>query len=212
MTTDDTETRGGADWEIGEAARKLSEALGVEGAQAEALRLALSDHAAAVGSKSTQMISALFTPVLTQLHEARGNIHQLEIESQNRATYFYNHMGAFLRDADARFKNYDENEQTTIQALTSVARRLDEITSYVQQSVTLAREALDVSKDNARRQEKLEKDVRLLKKAQGQSNKMLGESQQDRRKLHQEVAGVKDDVADLRQEIEALKQARGDNG
>lgn len=70
-------TTGGADWEIGEAARKLSAALGVDGAQADALRIALSDHAAAVGSKSTSMIAALITPLLTGQLETREAIAAL---------------------------------------------------------------------------------------------------------------------------------------
>lgn len=74
MTTD---KQGGADWEIGEAARKLSIVLGVEGEQAEALRLALSDHAAAVGSKSTQMIAALFGPLMSGLQGARADLAEL---------------------------------------------------------------------------------------------------------------------------------------
>ena len=115
------ETQGGADWELGEAARKLTDALaGGEGAAIEA---AMRDHAAAVGSKSTQMIAALFTPLMQSVQDARSDIaavaqEQVEVrlalgeaeqrqrqdESQNqfRASQLYQQIGAFLKETDER--------------------------------------------------------------------------------------------------------------
>lgn len=74
MTTD-TEARGGADWELGEAARKLTEALGT--GEAAAIEAAMRDHAAAVGSKSTQMIAGLFGPLMKGQQETRDAIAAL---------------------------------------------------------------------------------------------------------------------------------------
>lgn len=71
---------GGADWEIGAAAEKLSKALGVGDKQADALRAAMADHAAAVGSKSTQMIAGLFGPLMQKLDETRGDIGTIALQ------------------------------------------------------------------------------------------------------------------------------------
>lgn len=101
MTTD----RSGADWELGEAARKLSTVLGVEGAQAEALRLALSDHAAAVGSKSTQMIAALFTPMMETQQGTRADI-AVQQRSLDTLVTTMQHIGAtVVQIAEAQKKS-----------------------------------------------------------------------------------------------------------
>src|SRR5690349_9471088 len=73
MTTDIV--AGGADWELGEAARKLTAALGA--GDAGLIEQAMRDHAAAVGSKSTAMIAALFTPLMTGQAEQKRALDTL---------------------------------------------------------------------------------------------------------------------------------------
>jgi hypothetical protein len=77
----------GADLEIANTATRLSQALGMEGPQAEALRLALSDHATAVGSKSTAMIAGLFGPVFKHIEDTRVDVAKLaEQREKDRKT------------------------------------------------------------------------------------------------------------------------------
>lgn len=50
--------------------------------------------------KKIDGVASLLTALTTEQR-------RIDNESQNRVTYFYNQMGAFLKDADARFKSYD---------------------------------------------------------------------------------------------------------
>jgi hypothetical protein len=92
MSADDTTEapiqQGGADWEIGEAARKFSLALGLDDDRAAAVTLAMSDHAAAVGSKSTQMISGLFTKLFEMVEATRNDVGTVAQQQMGQRTAF----------------------------------------------------------------------------------------------------------------------------
>ena len=99
MTTDTEDVRGGADWELGEAARKLTLALrsSDEAAIAEAMR----DHAAAVGSKSTAMIAALFIPLMQSLTEQKKALDTL-VDTMQHIAATVKAMAAAQRRTESR--------------------------------------------------------------------------------------------------------------
>ena len=117
---------GGADWEIAEAARKLSTALGVEGAQAEALRIALSDHATAVGSKSTAMIAGLFGPLMQSIEATRGEVASLARQLQEARNVDLDWRVQFQTQLDARLDRYGvelDEVVTDLRAFKAESRR-----------------------------------------------------------------------------------------
>lgn len=163
-----------------------------------------------VGENIINRVTELMVGPQTKLVQLSAQLDAAVKIQDQRFQYVLGQLGAFLDKEDARHSAYDLAEQSTLQALTSVAHRLDEITSYVQQSVTIAREALTVAKAGAARLGKLDKDVRQLKRA-------MSESKDDRGQLHVEVAEVKADVAALQARIDAeferrlaALEARGD--
>lgn len=114
----------GADWEIGEAARKLSEALALDGVQSAALRAALSDHATAVGSKSTAMIAGLFGPVMRGLEATRSDLADLARQRTDDRRLEETYRGKMLdwrvelRDhIDKRFDAFGQELDTRVGAL-----------------------------------------------------------------------------------------------
>lgn len=147
-----------------------------------------------------------------QLKELGAQQNAIVKTQDQRFEYLLTQLDAHLKKEDARHDALRHSEETTQQALTSAARMLDEITSYVQQSVTLSREA----NDRARRSEgiatesltvvksaivrlgKVEKSVAALKKGQTASKKqaeivlqLLQESREDRADLRHRI----DDIA-----------------
>jgi len=66
-----TDTEGGAQWELGRAATRMVDALAAN--DREALRLAMSDHAAALGTQATSSMAAMVQIVLNRMdaHDRR---------------------------------------------------------------------------------------------------------------------------------------------
>lgn len=103
MTT--AQRDGGADWELGRAATKLVAAL--HSGDADAIGLALSDHAAAVGSKSTQMIAGLITPILAGQAEQKTALDTLVTTMQHIAVTVVQ-IAEAQKKSDARLANLEE--------------------------------------------------------------------------------------------------------
>ena len=101
IDNDTTPRAGGADWEIGEAARRLSEALGIE---SPALLAAMSDYAAALGSKSTQMIAAMLVPLMQATQETRAAVMALGNTWEGRFDYMLKVIDGHLEQMDKRLQ------------------------------------------------------------------------------------------------------------
>lgn len=122
--------------------------------------------------------------------------------------YMLAQMQALLDKEDTRHRVYDDvlakTETDTVSALANVALRLDQITGYVQQSVTIGREAhatgkeaLAIAKANAAQMITLKKAVVVLEKGQAASKKQWKD-------VLDLLADSKADRADLRERIDAL--------
>lgn len=146
------ETTGGSEWELAEAIKLMGSAQA--SGDPEQIATAMRRHAEALtNATNTTMIPTLRNVLETVLEKEVGalarRIDATVQQQDQRFGYMLNQMGAHLEKEDARHDRLAQSEDATLDALTSVARRLDEITSYVQQSVTLSREA----NDRARRSE-----------------------------------------------------------
>lgn len=122
--------------------------------------------------------------------------------------------GEFKAQRDKEDNRHDllaKNELTTEAALTSAARKLDEIVGYVQQSVTLAgeskalakeslavgKQAITLAKTNAAETAALKKVVVVLEKGQKESEKQW-------KQVLNLLADSKSDRADLRKRIDSI--------
>lgn len=119
-----------------------------------------------VGENIINRVTELLLPGQTKLIQLADQMDGMTKIQHQRFEYVLNQLAAYQEKEDFRHGVYDESERATLAALTSVAQRLDEITGYVQQSVTIAREALAVAKAGATRLEKLERDTKTLKQGQ----------------------------------------------
>lgn len=140
-----------------------------------------------IGENIINKVTELMVAPQTKLVQLTARMDAAHTLQEQRFDYVLRQLQAHFDKEDQRHAVIDASDKTTLDALTSVAHRLDEITSYVQQSVTIAREALTVSKDGAARLGKITKDVMILKKA-------MVDSQIDR--------------ADLRQRIDAMSMSQ----
>lgn len=216
MTTETETPRGGADWELGEAARKLTEAM--TSGDAAAIEAALRDHAAAVGSKSTQMISALFVPLMTELRETREDVAQavkLQVETDSRsrqseqsyqtlAGYVYKTLGAFFRNTDARNAQADERDQRidrTLAAMEEAVRGLGGLTAQI-----AALDARDTEQHEESKRDRAALHQRL--DDQAEFNRGLAEQLQQ----IQELLAARPEQRRIEHEqlLEALQRDRGD--
>jgi PAS domain S-box-containing protein len=208
------EQEGGSEWELAEAIKLMGDAQA--SGDPEQIATAMRRHAEALtNATNTVMIPTLKNVLETVVRKEVGalarELNQTRIVQDEHFGYMLSQMGAFLEKEDARHSVYDASEASTLATLTSVAHRLDEITSYVQQSVTLAREgikvgrealaigraaqetgikalsigeeALSVAKAGAARLGKITRDVTLLKKA-------MVDSQEDRADLRQRIDAI----------------------
>jgi hypothetical protein len=149
-------------------------------------------------NRVTGLVSTIETKLLLNITKTEAQLNAI-IDAQNaiistqdrRFEYMLGQMAAHYDKEDTRHDalhvEKERDEKTTLAALTSVARRLDEITAYVQQSVTLAREgiaigkearatgieALAIAKAGAARLGKVEKAITTLKKGQAVSDRSL---------------------------------------
>jgi 5'-3' exonuclease len=170
----------------------------------------------------TGLVSTIETKLLLGNEKTQARLNAI-VEAQNaiistqdrRFDYMLGQLAAQFDKEDTRHdtinREKEQDEKNALAALTSVAHRLDEITSYVQQSVTLAREgiaigkearatgieALAIAKAGAARLGKVEKAITTLKAGQVASKKQVSAALL----LLQES---KEDRADLRERIEAL--------
>jgi hypothetical protein len=178
------EQDGGSEWELSEAIKLMGDAQA--SGDPEQIATAMRRHAEALtNATNTTMIptlkNVLETVVRREVGKLAGDVGKLTLridatvqEQDQRFGYMLDRMGAHLEKEDARHDALAQSEDSTLSALTSVAHRLDEITSYVQQSVTLGRESkeislrsektatesLAVSQSNATRLERVEKEVK----------------------------------------------------
>jgi DNA-binding transcriptional MerR regulator len=160
------------------------------------------------------MAASIAAPVYTQLAEIKAMLEAQATQlsatvtvQDQRFSYVLNQLGAFLDKDDARHLVYDQAEQTTLAALTSVAHRLDEITSYVQQSVTIAREALTVSKENGLGLGKLQAYVNDLDQQHGaQLKEVVARLDRKRELLHEHSVRLQK-LEDNNTRLDALEAA-----
>lgn len=228
---DGDEQPGGSAWELSEAIKLMGEAQA--SGDPEQIATAMRRHAEALtNSANTTLIPTLKTVLETVVRKEvgtlTGRIDATVQQQDDRFGYILNQFSAFLEKEDARHDVYDLAEKSTLEALTSVAHRLDEITGYVQQSVTLAREgisigrealavgraaqatgiealtvarsALGVSESNAKRLGHVEKRFAEVEKAVMALKKGQTASKQ-------QIDKFAADIVDLRKEIAALHEA-----
>ncbi len=177
------------------------------------------DSGGAVGENLVNVVTGLVSTIETklllsntkfmaQIEEASQQISNTAKLQDQQFRYMLDQLQASFDKEDKRHEVYDtvlaKTETDTVSALTSVARRLDEITSYVQQSVTIGREAhatgkeaLAIAKDSAAQMVTLKKAVVVLERGQAASKQQWKE-------VLNLLADSKNDRADLRQRIEAL--------
>jgi hypothetical protein len=178
-----------------------------------------SGYVAPVGENIVNIVTGLVSTIETklllsntkltaQIKEAidrNGDTAKLQ---EQQFSYMLSQMQALLEKEDTRHKAYDtaleKTDADTVSALANVALRLDQITSYVQQSVTIGREAhatgkeaLVIAKTNAAQMVTLKKAVIVLEKGQAASKRQWKE-------VLNLLADSKNDRADLRQRIDAL--------
>jgi hypothetical protein len=135
--------------------------------------------------------------VITKQNEIAANQNAIVVTQDKRFDYMLRESDAYSKKEDARHDALERAENQALTALTSVAHRLDEITSYVQQSVTISREALAVAKAGEARLGKVEKAVATLETGQRTSKKQTDA-------LLELFRESKADRADLRARIDAL--------
>lgn len=61
---------GGVEWEQGQAVTRMVEAIRAD--DADAMALAMADYAAALGTRTTNILSGIVTTVMLELHELRA--------------------------------------------------------------------------------------------------------------------------------------------
>jgi hypothetical protein len=115
--------------ELGNATTALVDAFAR--GDAALIRKAAADHATALNSQATAMAASIAAPLYTQLEEIKKligaqarNTKAIEDDIQGRATYFYKHFDAFLKDADARFTGYDQSIATAVEAVAVAGKAL----------------------------------------------------------------------------------------
>jgi hypothetical protein len=148
----------------------------------------------AIGENIINRVTELMIVPQTKLIQLAADVRASHELQEQRFDYVLRQLQAHLDKEDRRHEVIDASDKTTLDALTSVVHRLDEITSYVQQSVTIAREALSVSKAGAARLGKMEKDVRSL-------GKRMDASEQDRAQMNRRLS-----------RIESILEARDGDG
>jgi len=103
-----------------------------------------------IGENLVNRVTELMVGPQTKMIQLAAQLDNTSKVQDQRFQYLLNQMAALLEKEDARHGAYDDalerGEKATLAALTDVAQRLDEITSYVQQSVTLAREGITIGK------------------------------------------------------------------
>jgi hypothetical protein len=207
----------------------------------------------------TGLVSTIETKLLLGNEKTQARLNAI-VEAQNaiistqnaiistqdrRFDYMLGQLAAQFDKEDTRHdtinREKEQDEKNALAALTSVAHRLDEITSYVQQSVTLAREgiaigkearatgieALAIAKAGAARLGKVEKAITTLKAGQVASKKqvsaallLLQESKEDRADLRRridELSRISIEHDELIRDVAELKawreaQERGTHG
>lgn len=146
--------------------------------------------------------------ITARLEETSTQVSNAAKTQEQRFDYMLGEIKALYAKEDTRHQVYDQalekTETDTKQALASVLLHLDEITSYVQQSVTIGREAhttgkeaLAIAKKNAAQMVTLKKAVTVLERGQAASKKQWKE-------VLDLLADSKTDRADLRERIDAL--------
>jgi DNA integrity scanning protein DisA with diadenylate cyclase activity len=150
-----------------------------------------------VGENIVNRVTELVLAQQTKLLALADRIDAVITKQDKRFDYMLRESDAYSKKEDARHDALERAENQALTALTSVAHRLDEITSYVQQSVTISREALAVAKAGEARLGKVEKAVATLETGQRASKKQADA-------LLALFKESKADRADLRARIDAL--------
>jgi hypothetical protein len=133
-TTEDNvkSQEGGVEWEARQALAHAESALIAAGIDPEAYMTAARRHTEAVRNMMLVELVPSFEKALQSIIDKSGaaalaegvaevkallktqtqNQRAIEADVQSRATYFYKHFDAFLKDADARFTSYDQSIAT----------------------------------------------------------------------------------------------------
>jgi uncharacterized coiled-coil protein SlyX len=99
-----------------------------------------------VGENLVNRVTELMLGPQTKMILLAEQLNAQSATQDRRFEYLLAQLQSHLDKEDARHDALARSETSSLAALTSVARRLDEITSYVQQSVTLAREGIAIGK------------------------------------------------------------------
>jgi hypothetical protein len=139
-----------------------------------------------------------------QLNDAITRINDTGKMQDQQYHYMAGEFKALYAKEDKRHEVYDKvlakTESDTLAAITSVALRLDEITSYVQQSVTIGRESkeialrsektaiesLAIAKTNADQVIEVKRDVGALKKGQSTLSTRIADVQKQQEEIQQQ--------------------------
>jgi hypothetical protein len=135
---------GGVEWEARQALASAENALIAAGIDPEAYMTAARRHTEAVRNMMLVELVPSFEKALQGIIDKSGasalaegvaevkallktqaqNQRAIESDIQSRATYFYKHFNAFLKDADARFNGYDQSIATAVEAVAVAGKAL----------------------------------------------------------------------------------------
>mgnify|MGYP001606339080 CR=1 FL=1 len=125
-------TTGGVEWEQGQAVTRMVQALLI--GDHEAMAMAMADYAAALGTRTTSILSGIVATVMLELQQTR-------LERQTDARIIEHKLDLILLASDAMYKRIAAVEDVTLahtlgsverQQLVDFARTIPDLTARVE--------------------------------------------------------------------------------